>query len=42
MAVIVAIVLVGLVVWWLFFSEPADPVDETTPTNVITTIAGPG
>jgi hypothetical protein len=42
MAIIVATVLIGLVVWWLFFSEPADPVDETTPTNVTTTIAGPG
>ncbi|HUF94694.1 MAG TPA: hypothetical protein VMO52_01310 [Acidimicrobiia bacterium] len=40
MALIIATVLVGLVVWWLFFSEPADPVDE--PTNVTTTIVVPG
>lgn len=42
MALIIATVLVGLVVWWLFFSEPADPADETTGTNVTTTIAVPG
>jgi hypothetical protein len=42
MALIIATVLVGLVVWWLFFSEPADPVDGTAPTNVTTTIAVPG
>lgn len=41
-AIIIATVVIGLIVWWLFFSEPADPVDETTPTNVTTTLAVPG
>lgn len=46
MAIIVIALVIGAVVWWLFFTEPGDETTETTTAvttvTTVTTVAGIG